>query len=89
MPTGGSTCADPPPEIMPTSACAPITAIVLSFDASSGSEIAFIPQEHHALLRDLLRDVKSVLHIDHALPRWIVDHATGEHRAQNAVNMIV
>src|SRR5512143_832492 len=27
LPPGGSTCAEPPPEITPTSACEPITAI--------------------------------------------------------------
>src|SRR5258707_7311566 len=34
---GGSTCADPPPEIMLVSACAPIIAMECTFVRSSGS----------------------------------------------------
>src|ERR1700732_2359069 len=43
LPPGGSTWADPPPEIMPTSACAPITAMLEILEASSGScECSFL-----------------------------------------------
>src|SRR6201996_6966915 len=34
---GGSTCADPPPEIMPVSACGPITAIECTLLGSRGN----------------------------------------------------
>src|ERR1700733_11179286 len=34
---GGSTCADPPPEIMPVSACGPITAMECTVVGSSGN----------------------------------------------------
>src|SRR5664279_5693275 len=37
FPPGGSTWADPPPEIMPTSACVPITAMLAIFETSRGS----------------------------------------------------
>ena len=37
FPPIGSTCAEPPPEIMPTSECDPITAMVCSFAALNGS----------------------------------------------------
>src|ERR1700728_1275892 len=37
LPPMGSTCAEPPPEIMPTSECDPITAIVRSLDGFNGN----------------------------------------------------
>ena len=37
LPPGGSTCAEPPPESIPISACAPIRAMDLTFEASRGN----------------------------------------------------
>ena len=42
FPPGGSTCADPPPEIIPTSECAPITAMERSWPASRGRMWSFL-----------------------------------------------
>src|SRR5580704_6009318 len=39
LPPGGSTCADPPPEIIPTSACPPIIAMVWTLDGLIGSTV--------------------------------------------------
>src|SRR6202030_4657967 len=43
LPPGGSTWAEPPPEIIPTSAWAPITAMLATLETSSGScECSFL-----------------------------------------------
>src|SRR5579859_1015168 len=48
-----------------------------------------ILQQNGALLRDLLRHFKTAHYIDHALYRRVVDHASGKHRSQNPVNVVV
>ena len=39
LPPGGSTCADPPPEIIPTSAWPPMIAMLWIFDGTSGRTV--------------------------------------------------
>jgi len=50
---------------------------------------AFVLQQHGALFFDCSRDFESTEDVDDALPRRIVDHAGGEHGAQDAVDVIV
>ena len=69
LPPMGSTCAEPLPEIMPTSECAPITAMVWSVAACSGSTAVLVLQQNDAALFDLARGLKAGKGIDHK-PRW-------------------
>ena len=88
LPPGGSTCAEPPPEIMPTSACGPITAILWIF----GIERQLRPvifQQDDALLGKLLSNLEPTLDVDHAFLRGIVDHACGEHGSKNTPDVVV
>ncbi len=48
-----------------------------------------ILQQNGALLVDLLRDFEATHYVDHALLRRIVDNASGKHRSQNPMNVVV
>jgi hypothetical protein len=53
LPPGGSTCAEPPPEIMPTSECAPMTAMVRTLAGSRGQSGVLILEQDDAAFFDL------------------------------------
>ena len=89
FPPIGSTCAEPPPEIMPTSEWAPMTAMVCRRAALSGSDGLFVLQQNDAAFFDLARSLKSGKGIDDAALAWIIDHAGGKHGAQNAMHVLV
>src|SRR6266404_1568512 len=79
FPPGGSTWAEPPPEIIPTSECAPITAMLEAREASSGScACSFLSSTM------LCSSMFCATFL-----RRIIDNAAGKHRPQDAVNVIV
>ena len=89
LPPGGSTCAEPPPEIMPTSECAPMTAMVWSRGGIQRQRGAVVLEQNNAAFFDLARDLKACQGIDDTALARIIDHAGGKHGAQNAVHMLV
>jgi len=54
LPPGGSTCADPPPESIPTSACPPMIAKVVNFWRHYRKHRGVVLQENNAFLFDRL-----------------------------------
>ena len=89
LPPIGSTCAEPPPEIMPTSECEPITAMVCSLRGVQRQDGLLILEQNDAALFDLARGFKSGKRIDDAALAWMIDHAGRKHGAQNAMHMLV
>ncbi len=51
--------------------------------------ILFVLQQHDALFSNLLRHLKPPQYVDHALFRRIVYDTSGEHRAQDAMHVVV
>ena len=88
MPPGGSTCAEPPPEIMPTSACPPITATLRILGVQRQDRLLIL-QQHDALLFHMLGESKPALDIDDAFLDGIVHHARKKLGVKNAARMVI
>ena len=86
---GGSTCADPPPEIMPTFACEPMMAMEWIFVGSSGRRFCGIFQQDDAALFYVKRDFQISLGLDHAFVGRVIDDAGSKFRTQDAARVII
>ena len=89
LPPGASTCAEPPPERTPTSACDADERDGRCGGGLERQNVAGVLEQHDALFFDVLGVVAAAEGIDHAADRRIVDDARGEHAAQDAMHHVV